>query len=193
MNEIDHILNGKKVKHKPANPWTNIMGLSNPSSPRTDHVRGLFGTKNVKVDPLVQLYKGRGHPNPTDKITPAQRAKFQKALRKQNMDILFTDHDKDGVISGLDCAPKNPHKHGIPNVQRAQAMVTPQARTIEAFGSRVPQPRFEQARTDVRAPIGRVSALKLEKKRDPPIDKGDRVSIFPVEPPIKTILPVKLE
>ena len=61
---------------------------------------------------LVSKFKGKGHPNPTDRKTPAQKA----FLRKTRMGTgrshkRFMDKDGDGVISGLDCAPRNPKKH----------------------------------------------------------------------------------
>lgn len=87
-----------------------IMGKQKGSKPKAF---ALFaGTpKRKQSDPFKQLFQGQGHPIVGDRVTPAQRNKFVKAKKLRDPFILFTDHDGDGVISGLDCAPRNPKKH----------------------------------------------------------------------------------
>lgn len=44
-----------------------------------------------------------------DRVTIPQR----RMLRQKNRMLLFSDFDRDGVINGLDCMPKNPRRHGV--------------------------------------------------------------------------------
>jgi len=58
-------------------------------------------------DPLMDLFMGQGHPNPTDRVTKSQRRVLKN---KKN---IFGDWDGDGVINGLDCSPRNPLRHNV--------------------------------------------------------------------------------
>jgi hypothetical protein len=46
-----------------------------------------------------------------DRVTKQQKSLFRKSVKTRDPFILFHDSDKDGVIDGLDCAPRNPNKH----------------------------------------------------------------------------------
>lgn len=67
----------------------------------------LNGSKRKKQpkDSLFNLFKGQGNPITGDKVTKSQR---QVLKSKKN---LFGDWDKDGVINGLDCQPRNKKRH----------------------------------------------------------------------------------
>ena len=112
MIDIDYILgDGKKTRRKPSK---GIAFSSYPVKKKTaSNPLALFaGTPARKAsDPFKKMFQGQSHPIVGDRVTPAQRKKFTKAKKLRDPFILFTDHDGDGVISGLDCAPKNPKKH----------------------------------------------------------------------------------
>jgi hypothetical protein len=73
-------------------PFENIFGL-----PKKKKVKSPV---NVGV---ISMFKGKGNPMLGDKVTKPQR----QAMRKSP----WADWDGDGVINGLDCAPKNRKKH----------------------------------------------------------------------------------
>ena len=55
------------------------------------------------------MFQGKGHPQMGDRVTSSQR----KVLNSKNLKKMFVDSDRDGVIDGLDCKPKNKHKHSM--------------------------------------------------------------------------------
>ena len=64
-----------------------------------------------KTNSLFDLFLGKGNPVVGDRVTPAQRKVFKSARKQRKPMLLFGDWDRDGVINGLDCAPRNRNKH----------------------------------------------------------------------------------
>jgi hypothetical protein len=94
MFDIDKILGKRTVVKKGRDPFNNIFGLEKKQSPKSP------------VNPnVISLFKGKGNPMLGDRVTKPQR----QAMRKSP----WADWDSDGVINGLDCAPKNSNKHGL--------------------------------------------------------------------------------
>ena len=63
--------------------------------------------KQKKVQPFTFKLLGKPLGILGDRVTKPQR----KVLKSRNINSMFGDWDKDGVINGLDCAPNNPNKH----------------------------------------------------------------------------------
>ena len=64
--------------------------------------------KKSKQKSFLDSLRGKGNPNPSDRVTKKQKPFLQsKSYRKR-----FRDNDKDGVINALDCQPNNKRKHG---------------------------------------------------------------------------------
>ena len=96
MFDINYLMNGKK---KPIKPKKHLPTLFPQSKPQN----------NLS---LINLFKGKSHPNPTDRKTPLQK-QFLKRTRFNTgkSHKRFWDSDGDGVINGLDCNWRNPNKH----------------------------------------------------------------------------------
>ena len=88
---IDFIMNGRKTKKTKQNTIFNLFN----NKPRK------------KSNNFMSLFTGKGIGIIGDKVTKPQRA----CLNKRNIFCGFSDFDKDGVINGLDCAPRNKRKH----------------------------------------------------------------------------------
>jgi hypothetical protein len=92
MFDIDKILGKRTVVKKGRDPFNNIFGLEKKQSPKSP------------VNPnVISMFKGKGNPMLGDRVTKPQR----QAMRKSP----WADWDGDGVINGLDCAPKNKKRH----------------------------------------------------------------------------------
>lgn len=81
---------------------TNIMGSKN------------YKPKQITDMGVMDMFIGKGHPNPLDKKTKSQKKFMTKTrLGTGKSHMRFWDTDGDGVINGLDCHYKNHKKHGV--------------------------------------------------------------------------------
>ena len=88
MFDINYIMGGKRKTKKTKDPFSNIFPKQKPK-------------------PLMSLFTGKGHPNPLDRKTKQQKVFLRRSKPAQR----FIDHDRDGVINGLDCMWRNKRKH----------------------------------------------------------------------------------
>ena len=83
------------------------------------------------MDILKNIF-GKKKLNPFDRITIPQKKLLKKtSLRGNNSFMRFTDSDRDGVINGLDCAPRNRKKH---NMSLYRASNRPPSEDVQQYG-----------------------------------------------------------
>ena len=75
----------------------------------------IMNGKRKKQKNLMSLFGNKKMNIIGDKVTKPQR----QCLNKRNVFCGFSDFDKDGVINGLDCAPRNKRKH---NFEKSEAI-----------------------------------------------------------------------
>ena len=111
-----------KKKQTLVDPFLGGMFKSTSKKPLVNpNVMSMFGTYKSQqktkshIDPnLMSMFKGKGHPNPLDKVTKEQSAFLKKTrMGTGKSHKRFMDKDGDGVIAGLDCKPYDPTEHGI--------------------------------------------------------------------------------
>jgi len=108
----DYLLNGCCSKKSSASGLSSLFNMS-PSKKSPSK-----STFNVDANVILN-----GRPSKTqrplgsflgDRVTKKQRAFLNKTrLGSGKSHLRFFDHDGDGVMSGLDCAPFDPTKHGF--------------------------------------------------------------------------------
>ena len=103
MIDMNYILGNGKSKKQTKDPLRDLFGIkpSHRAKPKSDIINQDF----------LSGFIGQGHPRPDIK-TKQQKAFLKRtAIGTGKSHLRFMDLDGDGVISGLDCAPKNPKKH----------------------------------------------------------------------------------
>jgi hypothetical protein len=106
MIDINYIMNGGKKNASKARPMHKSSKKTKQK--KKDKLQSLWGMQKIGKDPLKSLMI-----KPMnilgDKVTKPQK----RILKSRNVIKQFTDWDKDGVINGLDCQPRNPKKHNV--------------------------------------------------------------------------------
>ena len=120
MIDIDYIVNGKKSKkgksksnkQQSKDPFKDLFGMLQPAKKSKSKSKQNSGPGPLNPTKIMGV-GGMGNII-GDKKTPQQKEFLNKTKLGSGKSIKrFADKDKDGVISGLDCAPLNPNKHGF--------------------------------------------------------------------------------